>query len=46
MRERFAHHYGDMDLDIIFTTATIDIPILYEFLNKELSNMQNNNQND
>ena len=36
MRERFAHHYGDMDLDIIFNTAMQDIPVLKEFIQKEL----------
>ena len=39
MRERFAHHYGEMNLKIIFNTATNDIPILKNFLNIELSNL-------
>ncbi len=39
MRERFAHHYGDMDLDIIFNTALNDIPKLNSFIQKELSNI-------
>ena len=38
MRERFAHHYGDMNLDIIFDTALNDIPKLNEFIKKELEN--------
>ena len=37
MRERFAHHYGEMDLKMIFNTAIEDIPILNDFLTKELS---------
>ena len=36
MRDSFEHHYGDMDLDIIFNTALNDIPKLYEFIKKEL----------
>ena len=36
MRERFAHHYGEMKLEIIFTTATSDIPKLKSFIKKEL----------
>ena len=36
MRERFAHHYGDMDLEIIFNTAINDIPVLNTFIQKEL----------
>lgn len=39
MRERFAHHYGDMDLEIIFNTALKDIPKLNDFIQKELSNI-------
>ena len=38
MREKFAHHYGDMDLDIIFNTALQDIPKLNDFIKKELGN--------
>ena len=38
MRERFAHHYGDMNLEIIFDTALNDIPKLNEFIKKELEN--------
>ncbi len=37
MRERFAHHYGEMDLKMIFNTATQDIPVLDNFLKKEIS---------
>lgn len=43
MRERFAHHYGEMDLKIIFSTAIEDIPVLNEFLKKELSEILENN---
>lgn len=39
MRERFAHHYGDMDLEIIFNTALNDIPKLNAFIQKELDNI-------
>lgn len=39
MRERFAHHYGDMNLEIIFNTAIDDIPKLNEFIQKELGNI-------
>ena len=41
MRERFAHHYGDMDLEIIFNTALNDIPKLNAFIQNELSNIEN-----
>ena len=42
MRERFAHHYGEMDLKMIFNTAIEDIPILNDFLQKELMQILNN----
>ena len=38
MRERFAHYYGDMNLEIIFDTVLNDIPKLNEFIKKELQN--------
>lgn len=41
MRERFAHHYGDMDLEIIFNTALNDIPKLNNFIQNELGNIEN-----
>ena len=41
MREKFAHHYGDMDLDIIFNTAIQDIPKLNDFIKKELGEIDN-----
>lgn len=40
MRERFAHHYGDMDLEIIFNTALNDIPKLKDFIQKKLYNIE------
>ena len=40
MRERFAHHYGDMDVEIIFNTALNDIPKLKSFIQKELDNIE------
>lgn len=39
MRDRFAHHYGDMDLNIIFKTALEDIPKLSTFIKNELENI-------
>ncbi len=39
MRELFAHHYGDMDLDIIFNTALKDIPKLNNFIKSQLDNI-------
>ena len=36
---RFAHHYGDMNLEIIFDTALNDIPKLNKFIQKELENI-------
>lgn len=39
MRERFAHHYGDMNLEIIFDTALNDIPKLKNFIQKELGDI-------
>jgi len=38
MRERFAHHYVDMDLEVIFSVAIIDIPKLNSFIKNELKN--------
>ena len=43
MRERFAHHYGEMDLKMIFNTAIQDIPVLNDFLKKELSEILQDN---
>ena len=37
MRNRFAHGYGKMDSDKIFYTATDDIPVIKEFIIKELN---------
>lgn len=45
MRERFAHHYGEMDLNIIFNTAIEDIPVLNKFLQNELLEILNDNNN-
>lgn len=39
MREMFAHHYGNMDLEIIFNTAIQDIPKLNQFIKKELGDI-------
>lgn len=36
MRNRFAHGYGKMDLSKIFYTAIEDIPVIKEFLEKQL----------
>lgn len=41
MRERFAHHYGEMNLEIIFNTAINDIPKLNEFIQNELGDIEN-----
>ncbi len=40
MRERFAHHYGDMDLEIVFSTAFYDIPKLNQFIQDYLSSIK------
>ena len=40
MRNKFAHGYGKMDFDKIYNTAIVDIPALYEFLNKQIAIMQ------
>lgn len=37
MRNRFAHGYGKMDIEKIFYTAVEDIPIVKEFLVRELN---------
>lgn len=37
MRNRFAHGYGKMDLTKIFYTGIEDIPIIKNFLEKELN---------
>lgn len=39
MRERFAHHYGEMDLKMIFNTAINDIPVFKNLLEKELAKL-------
>lgn len=36
MRERFAHHYGEMKIDIIYSTAIEDISKLNLFIENEL----------
>ena len=36
MRNRFGHDYYNMDSKIIFDTALNDIPILKEFIDKEI----------
>ena len=36
MRNRFAHGYGKMDLNKIFYTAVEDIPVIKEFVKKQL----------
>ena len=37
MRDVFAHHYGTIDYDIVWETATKEIPELEEYLNKILT---------
>lgn len=37
MRNRFAHGYGKMDSTKIFYTAVEDIPVIKEFLEKEIT---------
>lgn len=36
MRNKIVHEYGDVDIEIIFTTVTKDIPILLKQLEKEI----------
>ncbi len=38
MRDLFAHQYASMNLEEIWTTATIDIPILMSFCGQHLHN--------
>ena len=40
MRNLFAHSYGHMDRDIIWETATTDIPVLRDFCNEYISQEQ------
>ena len=40
MRNLFAHNYGHMDRDIIWETATTDIPVLRDFCNEYISREQ------
>lgn len=40
MRNKFAHGYGKMDFDKIYNTAIEDVPVLYNFLNKQIDIMQ------
>lgn len=39
MRNRFAHGYYDMDYSIIFDTAIKDIPVIKEFIDKEIEKL-------
>ena len=39
MRNRFAHGYYDMDYSIIFDTAINDIPVIKEFIDKEIKKL-------
>ena len=39
MRNRFAHGYYDMDYSIIFDTAINDIPLIKEFIDKEIKKL-------
>lgn len=39
MRNRFAHGYYDMDYSIIFDTAIKDIPVIKEFIDKEITKL-------
>ena len=37
MRNLVAHNYGNMSRDIIWETATVDIPVLKEFCDEQLA---------
>ena len=37
MRNLVAHNYGSMSRDIIWETATVDIPVLKEFCDEQLA---------
>lgn len=39
MRNLVAHNYGKMDQSVIWETATIDIPALYQFCEEQLSSV-------
>lgn len=39
MRNRFAYGYYDMDYSIIFDTAINDIPLIKEFIDKEIKKL-------
>lgn len=30
MRDRLVHHYFDIDLDVLWSTVTVDLPLLLE----------------
>ena len=36
MRNRFAHVYGTMDTEIIWDTATYDVPVIERFCKKQI----------
>ncbi len=38
MRNLVAHNYGSMDMDIVWETATTDIPALKRFCEQQISN--------
>lgn len=46
MRNKFAHGYFDMNIEIIYKTAKDDIPDLYKFICKEVDRLFKTEQED
>ena len=46
MRNKFAHGYFDMNIEIIYKTAKDDIPELYNFICKEVDRLFNEKLED
>ena len=38
MRNIIAHDYGEVDLELVWKTATVDLPVLIETLERDFKN--------
>jgi len=39
MRDKIAHHYFDIDTDVVFQTVQLDIPKMKEVISRMLSDL-------
>ena len=42
MRDKIAHHYFEIDTDVVFQTIEEDIPLMLPVINKILNDLENN----